>query len=82
MDNVSLIDLVIPSTKVKCKKQNLQDDNPFIVYEYDCSESVPVLSIEQHKLQHRSDFGVDLAGEVVSAIISVSFKSVIREDTI
>lgn len=82
MDNVSLIDLEIPSTAVRCKEQNLQDDNPFVVYEYDCSESVQVLSIEEHASRHTSDLGVDLAGELVSATILFSFKSVIKEDAI
>jgi hypothetical protein len=82
MDNVSLIDLEIPLTAVRCKEQSLQDDKPFIVYEYDCSESVQVLSIEEHVPQHTSDLGVDLAGELVSATISFSFKSVIKEDAI
>ena len=82
MSNVTLVDLEIPSTAVRCKEQNLQEDNPFIVYEYECSESVQVLNIEEHAPQRTSGLGVDLAGELVSATISFSFKSILKEDAI
>jgi hypothetical protein len=83
MESMNWIELEIPSTSIKQKQNNIQDDNPYVIYEYDYSESVEVLNIKGPSTPKiEPDLGIDLNNELVSATITYSFKSTLTEDSI
>jgi hypothetical protein len=83
MESINWIELEIPSTSVEEKQKKIQDDNPYVIYEYDYTESVDVLSIKEPTYpQVGPDLGIDIDNELVSATISYSFKSALKEDTL